>query len=491
MRPARKLDAWTVLVGLLLTFATGCNRAGGTPQTAPPAIATTSDDSRRANNHELRSLDELVAQLELERKRGQFEAFVDRALEAADTTAASGDSDSLAAMLLQKTEALAAVGRNAEAEDSALDAAELALAASDFVVADQALKLWTMARFRQPKPLEEARFAASLAKLPPRDAGAQVLRFWRQSLGSRTPYRLDNRTDQHRVEIETADCEAGSVGDELNAIQARANGVALPLVFIDTGSQHNLMTVEAARAAGVKVGASATHLVGFAGHNARPGIVEVLELGGLTLYDVPVLVGDSAPLSALEGQMALGIELMHHVRFTMDYPARRVFAESALARRDLPSEQGLWEIPLWTFSQACLAQGRLATGTHGRVMVDTGNRAGTFVSTRWARHNVPRFNRPASRMVFKFKPRDLAIDFVELGSQALRDWSVLDTIPAALERLDLVDVLVGRDLLGRYQLTIDLPGRVLQLRGEPSPPALTDRRSGMLRDAITDESHEN
>ena len=57
-----------------------------------------------------------------------------------------------------------------------------------------------------------------------------------------------------RVEIETANCEAGSVGDELNAIRARVNGVDMPLVFIDTGSQHNLMTVAAARATGVRFG---------------------------------------------------------------------------------------------------------------------------------------------------------------------------------------------------------------------------------------------
>ena len=154
--------------------------------------------------------------------------------------------------------------------------------------------------------------------------------------------------------------------------------------------------------------------------------------------------------------------------------------------------QGVWEIPLWTFSQACLAQGRTATGIYGRVLVDTGNRAGTFVSPRWARRHVPRFDRPASKLVFKFKPRDLAVDFVDLGNQPLRDWRVMDKIPAVLEHLDLVDVLVGRDLLGRYQLTIDLPGRALQLRGETSVPVLTAGQiTAQLRDTITDERHEN
>src|SRR5262249_38679118 len=91
---------------------------------------------------------------------------------------------------------------------------------------------------------------------------------------------------------------------------------------------------------------------------------------------------------------------------------------------------------------------------------------------RWARRHLPRFERPRTKLVFKFKPRDLAIDFVELGNQPLRDWTVTDTIPAVLERLDLVDVLVGRDLLGGYELTIDLPARVLRLRGELKPAEL-------------------
>jgi hypothetical protein len=39
-----------------------------------------------------------------------------------------------------------------------------------------------------------------------------------------------------------------------------------------------------------------------------------------------------------------------------------------------------------------------------------------------------------------------------------------------LEQLDLVDVLVGRDLLWPYRLTIDLGQRVMRIEGGPELP---------------------
>jgi hypothetical protein len=182
---------------------------------------------------------------------------------------------------------------------------------------------------------------------------------------------------------------------------------------------------------------------------------------------VPVLVGNSPPLVALKGQMALGTELMHHVRFTIDYPARRVFAVSAAAPRATRAKPPTWEIPLWTFSQACLARGQLPDGAMARVLVDTGDRAGTFVSARWARRNLPEFQRPPATVVFKFKQRNLRLAELALGSGSLRDWPIVDTIPKVLERVDTVDLLLGHDLLGSYEVTIDLEQRVLQLC-EPS-----------------------
>jgi hypothetical protein len=469
-----------MLVGLLLVVMAGCSRAGGAPQTTHAAVEDSPQtihlaEAVAAATAGSAAEDPMVASLDRLRKRGEFDAFVEAAL------APGNEPADNSALQIIRIEALLAVGRNTQAATAALDAAELARSESDFVAAGQALKLWATARFRLREPLDDARFADLLASLPAEDPALQTLRFWHAALDKRTAYRSNGAAGSEGVELPTVSGAQGSVPDALRAIEARANGVALPMVFIDTGSQHTLITTEAARLAGVTVGEGTTQLVGFAGVTARPGVLDKLELGGLALHDVPVLVGDAAPLSALNGQMSLGIELMHHVRFIIDYPGRRVLAELADTARRGAGLQPAWEIPLWTFSQACLAQGQMVTGKRARILVDTGNRAGTFVSSRWARHNIPRFQRPGSGMVFKFKQLDLTIDAVELGSLSLRDWPVLDTIPHALERLDLVDVLLGHDLLWPYQVTIDLRQRVLLLSGGPTAATGAHRRGNHPR----------
>jgi hypothetical protein len=444
-----------LLTASLAVALAGCDRAGGAREIDPPSTsittATSVDDTvHRAGS----SASALVARLNDLRKRGQFEVFASEALEAASA------EHSVAAVRILAVEALLASGQDEAADDLALETASLALAASDTATAGQSLRLWTVARFRQSKSLADERFVRLVRKLPAADTSAELPRFWLDALGDKVAYRVES-TAGRSSSISAAGGEAGSLAVELSAIEARANGVSMPLVFIDTGAQHNLMTVEAARRAGVVLGSSSTHLVGFAGLNARPGVIRSLELGGITLHDVPVLVGQPKPLVSAGGQMTLGIELMHHVRFTIDYPLARVSAEPALAPAVRTAAS--WEIPVWTFSQACLAQVEMPSGQMGRALVDTGDRRGTYVSRRWARRNVPRFARPDAGLIFKFKQRDLVIDEMKLGSRPLEDWAVLDTLPAALEKLDLVDVLLGHDLLSGYRLTIDLRRRVFEL----------------------------
>jgi hypothetical protein len=406
--------------------------------------------------------DDPVTRLERQLKRGQFEDFIDGALNAA------ADQPASPALQLFKAEALLAASRNEEAELAAQSAATLAQDDENATIASHALKLWATARFRQNKALDDPLVADLLERLPADDPVGQMLRFWCDALGQRTVYRVAGTSDAAPVELRPARAAVGTVPDQLNAIEARINGVAVPLAFVDTGTQQTLMTVKAAEATGVVLGPSSTRLVGFAGLDARPGVIETLELGSLVLHDVPVLVGNSPPLVALKGQMAMGTELMHHVRFTIDYPARRVFAARSEAPRIAPAQRPAWEIPVWTFSQACLSRGQLPDGTMARVLVDTGDRAGSFVSTRWARRNLPDFQRPPATVVFKFKQRNLKLAELALGSNSLIDWPIVDTIPKVLERLDTVDLLLGHDLLGSYVVTIDLEQRMLQL---VSPPA--------------------
>ncbi len=271
------------------------------------------------------------------------------------------------------------------------------------------------------------------------------------------------------AELSSTKAADGTIWADLNSVEVTTNGVLQPMVFIDTGAQHSIMTLRAAENAGVRLGDGDAELVGFAGLAARPAVLETLDLGGLVLHNVPVLVGNAPALMLANGQMAIGTELMHHVRFTLDYPARRVVVE----RADHPVLRGEssngFEWPVWTFSQACLAQGATERGP-ARVMVDTGNRSGTYISARWARHHLPQFERPTSTLVFKFRHQGLSLDTMQMGELVLSDWPIWDRIPRELEQLDLVDMLVGRDLLWPYRLTIDLRQRVMRMEGGPASP---------------------
>jgi hypothetical protein len=65
---------------------------------------------------------------------------------------------------------------------------------------------------------------------------------------------------------------------------------------------------------------------------------------------------------------------------------------------------------------------------------------------------------------------------MKLGSATLHEWPVWDRIPVELERLDVVDLLVGHDLLWQYRVTVDVAGRVLLLDGGTTDPAPPEER---------------
>ncbi len=480
----------------LLLAAAGCGRAGGAPRAErfaaneTPQVATAvSADDEPADDEPAdadQPLDGPVARLERLRRLGQFEAFIDGAL-SYDDGQASGP------LGLLKADALLAIGNHAEAADAALAAAGAALEASDTNTARDALRMWATARFRQQQSLDDPRFSELVARLSDDDALVRMLVFWRGALAGRMVYDGTATDDVERTELTSAKADQGSSPNELVAVEARINGHDAPLAFIDTGAQYTLMTVKAAEEAGVAVGPRALHLVGFAGVNVRPGVIAKLQLGELELANVPVLVGDSTPLVALDGQLSLGTELMHHVRFAIDYPAGRVYAEPA-ARRSFESlrRRAVWTIPVWTFAQACLARGQLDTGPMARVLVDTGNRTGTFVSAR-GRGTTCRRIRASGPVVFKFKPRRLVLDDFALGDRMLEDWPIADTMPAKLDRLDFTDLLFGGDVLAPYQVSIDLAQRALLLYPTASPAAAESGASEAAREpgaAASEEANE-
>ena len=128
-----------------------------------------------------------------------------------------------------------------------------------------------------------------------------------------------------------------------------------------------------------------------------------------------------------------------------------------------------------------------------RVLVDTGNRTGTFVSARWARHHLPAYPRASGPVVFKFKPRRLVLDDFALGDRMLEDWPIADTMPAKLDRLDFTDLLFGGDVLAPYQVSIDLAQRALLLYPTASPAAAESGASEAAREpgaAASEEANE-
>ncbi len=444
-----------VHLGLALSMlvAAGCSRAGGATDSQSRARAIRS----AAETPEGTALsNDPASRLERFRTAGQFEELIEASLDAVNK-----NPDNLVLQIL-RIDALLAAGRNNEAEHAATGAALLATEQAAPAFAAQAIQLWTIARLRQAAPLDSSKLASVVRRQPGDEPTARMLCFWQQALAGRSPYRFAEPASPI-AELPLASAAAQSLPYELAAVQATVNGNMLPLVFIDTGGQHTLMTTAAARASGVRLGDTSTQLTGFVGLSAQPGLIQTLELGSLVLHDVPVLVGDSPPLVAARGQMSLGTDLMHHVRFTIDYPSRRVVAQSANTPRDDDSP-AVWSIPIWTFSQVCLARGLMRNGRAARLLVDTGDRAGAYISYRWGRRNLPQLEGPSASMVFRYKKRNLVIDSLELGTGSLTNWPVVDTIPPELDRLNLVDIMLGRDLLAPYQLTVDLPGRELALR---------------------------
>ncbi len=418
----------------------------------------TSDPLDAANS------DDVVVRINRLHQRGRFEEFIDAAIIAAEEEPERTD------LQLLRVDALLAAGRNADAAQTAARGLQQAVEQDNRPLAADALRLWMTSRFRLGQSLADPQVAAATATLTDDDSAVGLYRFWREALAEDPPFHVSDPPAEP-ASLELAPSSPRSIPHELAAIQATAGGVRLERVFIDTGTQHTLMTFAAAQAAGVRLGESATQLTGFVALTAQPGLIETLELGPLVLHNVPVLVADSPPLVELAGQMSLGTELMHHVRFEIDYSGHRVTASPAGQSPSLSGGEPFWRIPLWTFSRVCLARAELPDGTLARLLVDTGDRAGTFVSYRWARRHLPQLQGSNSSLVFRFKKRNLAFDRLDVGSQSLVDWPIVDTIPKELDRMNLVDVMLGHDLLWAYRLTIDLPSRVLQLHAGTSPTA--------------------
>lgn len=328
------------------------------------------------------------------------------------------------------------------------------------------IKLWTTARLRQGELPVYIGFDRTQRWLSQNDSGYDALRLWCEELDGQSVYQISGDSPA-RVLLKQSVIWSGVNSKPTQGVEISINGVLMPIAFVDTGAQYTIISSTAAQQAGVVLSDEASKLIGFASSSGWPGVVKELKLGSLTVRNVPVFVSDNGLLARANASAALGIDLLCHLRVTIDYPREEVYFEPAASR--LTSDDNAWRIPLWTFSQTCLAEGSLPNGKQARVLIDTGNRLGTFASQRWAKAHLPDFYVPTSKLLPWFKHRGYQLIGLKLGGRKLPDWPVRGVLPPEFEQLDLVDLLLGYDLLKNYRATFDLRNRVLELRtSEPS-----------------------
>jgi len=324
--------------------------------------------------------------------------------------------------------------------------------------AQRAAKLWLTARLRQGKSLEglvqQTNDPRTLACLPPE------LVYWRQHLAGEGTYQVADNSVSARDPGGRFGLLLGA--DSASSIAIEVNGVQLSGVSLDTGAQYTMLSPAAAKSLSVPVGPQGTELVGFGKFHARPALIPTLRLGDIVIHNVPVLVGEAPGLGGAGGvQAAIGIDFMHHVRFTLDYHGSRVYA--AVACDDVVPDRGHadWRFEVWTFAKACLAQAQAPQGLRARVLVDTGNRQGTYVSRAWFRRFDDRASSAARLVSFAYAR---GIPTLDLGGHTLPRWPAARRLPHALEQLGLFDILLGEDVLKSYIVTIDLRNRAIELR---------------------------
>lgn len=436
-----RIDPATILILGTVALAAalaGCSRAGGASSVADEA-ALRAQAAARAD------------ELESVRSRGDFAAF------AAESVAAAERFPHVARLRVLAAEGLLASGNARAAEADAIEAERLA-GPFEEDVSSVAIRLWATARLRQGLPLE----TAQLARIALDDPALQTVLAWSDLLAGAAPFQVEAPASE-TLNVPLAESVADSLAAELLAVDGTANGKPCQAIFIDTGAQHTVITRAAAKTAGVRLQPGDIELAGFASATAEAGLIETLQLGSLTIRNIPVLVGDTPALTAAAGSMSLGTDVLQHLRVTLDYPQQRVTIEQASATSSGDSSPDEWRIPVWTFSRLPLAQGISAGGSPLRVLIDTGDRNGTYISYRWGRRAIPQLAGVNSGMVFRFKKRDLTLPPIELGGRAIADWPVVGTLPKELDRLDVVDLMLGHDLLERFRVTVDLSRNELRL----------------------------
>lgn len=398
--------------------------------------------------------------LEWLRKTGQFEQYVQ---EAQLQSKRHPQSDAIG---VHRIESLLVQGKCDEADKLAIELAAIAVRRSGKPTPEsyEILRRWVIARLRLGKSLEPPVELRSSVRSLWTSPALAVPNFWREALKGREPYRIVGKVDQDEVALQNAKVLFGLVPYRMHGIPVKVNGSSVPLAIVDTGASHTLFNEQTARKAGITIGSTAHAAAGSLTFTARPGFIRELKIGEITLQDVPVSVGNPPPLVITKAEAAIGLDVMMHLRFTIDYGRAKVRVQSS-RRMPADSERGeAWDIPLWPFSDHCLSSGMMPNQQPTRVLIDSGNFAHTLVWPMWAKSHISDHPGPTSSIIgyALTNPRHM-LRGLSLAGKSLPDWPVTDMPPVTLKDVDLLDVLMGHDLLSQYVVTVDLANRRLRL----------------------------
>lgn len=401
--------------------------------------------------------------LEQLHKSGQYHHYVTEALALADQFPKEGE------LQAHKLEALLAVGRLSEVMELAPKVVTSHLSFPGILAetGQRALTAWTAAKMRAGQSLRHPQLD-QVFRAVHSSREAAPMQYWREQLAARAPYRLTKSGAPGELKLDKASVFMGIIPHKMHGIEIEINGVKVPMAIIDTGASHTLLNVAIAQKAKVAIGSATRSASGSLAFTARPGFVNTIKIGEFVLHDVPVSVGNPPPLVVTKAQVALGVDVMQHLRFIIDYPRGKVLVQSAHTPPDPPVHpESVWDIPLWTFADHTLSQAQLEDGTFARTLIDSGNFAQTLIWPTWAKEAVPGHPGAASSLfAFAFsnpEKRNYYLQGVRLGGRTLPNWPAMDMPPFTLQGVDLLDILMGHDLLSQYRVTIDLRQRRLRL----------------------------
>lgn len=206
-------------------------------------------------------------------------------------------------------------------------------------------------------------------------------------------------THLHRIEGERIARIPFRLQRDRPFIQARGgNDVTLNLV-IDTGASISVLSHEAAEKLGIRPLARGGEARAVGGGGRFPivyGLLDVLNLGQIRIFNIPVYIRTIHRVASSEGEEGvvqadgfLGLSVLANFRFTIDYAAQLIILENDPLPRETeaPSERES-EVPFRTTNGGLVsAEVKLHNGEIVNFLVDTGASA-TVIGT----HVVKKYN---------------------------------------------------------------------------------------------------